>query len=193
MTRPIEPLGAETESGAHCSPIEVLQPSAVGHVEVEKVEQQLNVRLQNELLKDDQRLGVMGGQGGGPPHRSLEDDEEVVLRQGVLLEVRLQVVGQLVAVAVLVDEVNEETGAHVRLQQGDGVLVDGGVVAHQQADVLEEAAAADLLGVLRDDQPVVQVDQRLGEVAVHALADHCWVEVGGDGQRLPLSGQRDDA
>ena len=97
----------------------------------------------------------------------------LVLHAGeVVLQVRLQ----LPLLLADVREVDEEARAHVALQLLHGRLVLRPEAQRQQVAVLEEPAAADLLGAARGDGPVAEVRHGLLEVPVNALADHAGVE-----------------
>ena len=97
-------------------------------------------------------------------------DEILVLADVVAGEVRRQVAVQLFALLRQLAEVDEEPGAHVTFELLDFGVARRIVVPHQEIAVLEETATADLLGVSRGDEFVVEVVQRLVEIAEHALA-----------------------
>jgi len=121
------------------------------------------------------------------PHqtdRRLVDDRaeclEVLVLQPLVLvpdEVVREIVGQLRPLVAYVGEVDEESRAHVSLQQSYVAVRRGDVTAHEEVAVLEEAPATDLLGVARRDEFAVEVGERDVKVSVDRLGDDRRVEV----------------
>lgn len=121
-------------------------------------------------------------------HHAVQQHQVLVLQRLFLgvHEVVPQVILQLGALLLDVREVYEEARAHVPLQSLYVVGARGAVVLHQQVAVLQEPATANLLGVPRGYQLLVQVVQCFLEVSVHGLAHDRRVEVLADGQLAAL-------
>lgn len=147
--------------------------------------------LTRQLLDQRQRLPPFVAHQA---HGRLVDDrvqqQQVRVLVGAGGHVVAQVRLQFAALAHHVREVDEEARAHVALQRFDLLRPLGPVASGQQVAVLEQAAAADLLRVTRRDQLLVQVVQRLLDVAVHRLAHHRRVEVVRHGQVAALVEQQ---
>ena len=112
-------------------------------------------------------------------HHLVQDGQIVVLQLGAVVaqKVVVEKLEQLAALLRQVRKVDKEPAAHVALHAFDLGGRRRPVVFDQEIAILEKAAAADLLRVAGVDQPVLQVVQRLVEIAVHTLADHRGVEV----------------
>lgn len=102
---------------------------------------------------------------GALVHDPVQHQEVLVLVLLLAHEVVGEVGLELGPLLVDVAEVDEEPGAHVPLEVLDLVRLGGFVVPDQKVAVLEEAAAADLFGVPRGDELLVQVVEGLLETA----------------------------
>jgi len=147
--------------------------------------------LARQLLDQRQRLApLVTHQTDG----RLVDHRVQKKQVGVLVGAAGYVVAQVglefAALAEHVREVDEEARAHVALQRFDLLRPLSAVAPGQQVAVLEQTTAADLLGLTRRDQLLVQVVKRLLDVTVHRLAHHCRVEVVRHGQVAALVEQQ---
>ena len=97
------------------------------------------------------------------------------------LEVVVQVVFELALLLVDVGEVDEEARAHVALHSFDLVVRGRSVAAAEQVAVLQQASAADLLGIFGSYEFLVQVIEGFLEVAKHGLGHDGGVKVVRDG------------
>lgn len=112
-------------------------------------------------------------------HRQIPVLEALLFRPDKVVP---KVVFQLGPLLPIIREIYEEPRAHVPLEVLDALSVGRLVGTDEEVAVLQQSAAADLLGVSRRYQLLVQVVQRLLEVPVNGLADHRRVEVLSDGE-----------